>query len=71
MRPNRNLQRLYRESGRVERSGVQAVAGVAVGPTIDMDVMARALIYMGSIALGANVLYLTAIAAKKPFIWRS
>jgi hypothetical protein len=50
---------------------VQAVAGVAVGPTIDMDVMARALIYMGSIALGANVLYLTAIAAKKPFIWRS
>jgi hypothetical protein len=71
LRPNRNLQRLYRESGQVERWGVQAVAGVAVGPTINVEVMARALVYTGSIALGTNVLYLTAIAAKKPFIWRS
>jgi hypothetical protein len=33
--------------------------------------MPRALIYMGSIARGANVLYVTAMAAKRPFIGKS
>jgi hypothetical protein len=47
---------------------VQAVAGVAVGPTIDVEVIARALIYMGSIAPDANVLFLTLMTTRVPFL---
>jgi hypothetical protein len=46
--------------------GVQAVAGVAVEPTTDIEFVA--VIYTASNALGANVLYLTAMAVKWPFI---
>ncbi len=48
----------------------QASDMLAVEPTMDVDNVARAVIYMASLPLDANVLFLTVMATKMPFVGR-
>ena len=48
----------------------QANGAVEVEPTIDADHVARAVIYMASLPLDANVQFMTVMATKMPFIGR-
>jgi NAD(P)-dependent dehydrogenase (short-subunit alcohol dehydrogenase family) len=43
---------------------------VAVEPVMDVDAVAKAVLYMASLPLGANVLNLTVMATKMPFVGR-
>jgi NAD(P)-dependent dehydrogenase (short-subunit alcohol dehydrogenase family) len=53
------------------KAGVsQADGSVAVEPTIDPDHVARAVVYMASLPLDANVLFMTVMATKMPFVGR-
>lgn len=48
----------------------QAHGGVAVEPRIDVELVARAVVYMASLPLDANVQFMTLMATKMPFIGR-
>jgi NAD(P)-dependent dehydrogenase (short-subunit alcohol dehydrogenase family) len=48
----------------------QANGSVAVEPTMDVDHVARAIVYMASLPLEANVQFLTVLATKMPYIGR-
>jgi NAD(P)-dependent dehydrogenase (short-subunit alcohol dehydrogenase family) len=48
----------------------QADERIAVEPTIDVGEVARAVVYMASLPLEANVQFLTVMATKMPFIGR-
>ncbi len=48
----------------------QASGAVEVEPTIDTNHVARAVIYMASLPLDANVQFMTVMATKMPFIGR-
>lgn len=48
----------------------QADGSIAVEPTIDADHIARAVIYMASLPLEANVLTITVMATQMPFVGR-
>jgi NAD(P)-dependent dehydrogenase (short-subunit alcohol dehydrogenase family) len=48
----------------------QANGSIQVEPTMDVDHVARAVIYMASLPLEANVLNLTVTATKMPFVGR-
>ena len=48
----------------------QANGEMAVEPTMDVSAVARAVIYMASLPLDANVPFLTVMATKMPFIGR-
>jgi NAD(P)-dependent dehydrogenase (short-subunit alcohol dehydrogenase family) len=48
----------------------QPNGSVAVEPTMDADHVARAVLYMASLPLDANVLFLTVMATKMPFVGR-
>jgi len=48
----------------------QANRSVAVEPTMDVDHVARAIVYMASLPLEANVQFLTVMATKMPYIGR-
>jgi NAD(P)-dependent dehydrogenase (short-subunit alcohol dehydrogenase family) len=48
----------------------QASGAVAAEPTMDVEHVARAVVYMASLPLGANVLFLTVMATKMPFVGR-
>ena len=48
----------------------QANGETAVEPTMDVDHVARAVLYMASLPLDANVLFLTVMATKMPFVGR-
>jgi NAD(P)-dependent dehydrogenase (short-subunit alcohol dehydrogenase family) len=48
----------------------QADGSVAVEPTIDPDHVARAVVYMASLPLDANVLFMTVMATRMPFVGR-
>jgi NAD(P)-dependent dehydrogenase (short-subunit alcohol dehydrogenase family) len=48
----------------------QAHGGVAVEPTMDVEHVARAVVYMASLPLEANVLFLTVMASRMPFVGR-
>jgi hypothetical protein len=48
----------------------QAHGAVEVEPTMDADNVARAIVYMASLPLDANVLFLTVMATKMPFVGR-
>ena len=48
----------------------QADGSVAVEPTMDVDHVARAVVYMASLPLDANVLFMTVMANKMPFVGR-
>ena len=44
--------------------------GPAVEPTMDVGHVARAVVYMASLPLDANVLFMTVMATKMPFVGR-
>src|SRR5262245_48200145 len=48
----------------------QAHGSVVVEPTIDVEHVARAVVYMASLPLDANVLFLTVMATQMPFVGR-
>jgi NAD(P)-dependent dehydrogenase (short-subunit alcohol dehydrogenase family) len=48
----------------------QANGSIAVEPTMDVDHVARAIVYMASLPLEANVQFMTVIATKMPYIGR-
>ncbi len=53
------------------KSGVpQANGSSMVEPTIDVDHIARAVVYMASLPLDANVQFMTVMATKMPYIGR-
>ena len=53
------------------KDGVQQASGaITVEPTMDVDNVALAVLYMASLPLGANVLFLTVMATKMPFVGR-
>lgn len=53
------------------KSGVpQADGSIAPEPTIDLEHVARAVVYMASLPLEANVLSMTVMATKMPFVGR-
>jgi NAD(P)-dependent dehydrogenase (short-subunit alcohol dehydrogenase family) len=53
------------------RDGVlQANGQIAVEPTMDVENVARAVVYMAGLPLDANVLFLTVMATRMPFVGR-
>ena len=48
----------------------QANGSTAVEPTMDVDNVARAVVYMASLPLDANALFMTVMATKMPFVGR-
>ncbi len=48
----------------------QASGGLLVEPCMDVDHAAQAVLYMASLPLDANVLFLTVMASKMPFVGR-
>ena len=48
----------------------QADGAVAIEPTMDVEHVARAVVYMASLPLDANVLFMTVMATKMPFVGR-
>jgi NAD(P)-dependent dehydrogenase (short-subunit alcohol dehydrogenase family) len=53
------------------KTGVpQANGSLAVEPTMDVNIVARAVVYMASLPLDANVLFITVMATKMPFVGR-
>ena len=58
---------------RTERMTVgvpQASGSVAVEPRLDLDIVARAIVYMATLPLEANVQFMTVMATKMPFVGR-
>jgi NAD(P)-dependent dehydrogenase (short-subunit alcohol dehydrogenase family) len=53
------------------KAGVlQANGATAVEPTMDVEHVARAVVYMASLPLDANVLFMTVMATQMPFVGR-
>ncbi|MBM3833741.1 MAG: SDR family oxidoreductase [Verrucomicrobia bacterium] len=48
----------------------QADGSIAVEPTMDADHVARAVVYMASLPLDANALFLTVMATQMPYVGR-
>ena len=57
-------------TARMKEGVPQAAGSLAVEPTIDVDHVARAVVYMASLPLDANVLFLTVMATRMPFVGR-
>ncbi|HTU17785.1 MAG TPA: SDR family oxidoreductase [Gemmataceae bacterium] len=57
-------------TARMKEGVLQPNGEVAVEPTMDVDNVARAVVYMASLPLDANVLFLTVMATKMPFVGR-
>ncbi len=55
---------------RMQRGIVQANGDIAVEPTMHVENVARAVLYMACLPLDANVLFLTVMATKMPFVGR-
>jgi len=55
---------------RMKRGVPQANGTVEVEPTMDVEHVARAVVYMASLPLDANVQFLTVMATKMPFVGR-
>ena len=49
---------------------LQADGELAVEPTMDVEHVARAVVYMASLPLDANVLFMTVMATRMPFVGR-
>jgi NAD(P)-dependent dehydrogenase (short-subunit alcohol dehydrogenase family) len=54
----------------MERGVIQADASIAAEATMDAGHVARAVLYMASLPLDANVLFMTVTATKMPFVGR-
>jgi NADP-dependent 3-hydroxy acid dehydrogenase YdfG len=57
-------------TARMKEGVAQANGEVAVEPTMDVECVARAVVYMASLPLDANVLFMTVMATKMPFVGR-
>jgi NAD(P)-dependent dehydrogenase (short-subunit alcohol dehydrogenase family) len=57
-------------TARMKEGALQAGGDKAVEPTMDVGVVARAVLYMASLPLDANVLFLTVMATRMPFVGR-
>ena len=57
-------------TGRMQRGVPQANDSVVAEPTMDIDNVTQAVLYMASLPLDANVLFLTVMATKMPFVGR-
>jgi NAD(P)-dependent dehydrogenase (short-subunit alcohol dehydrogenase family) len=55
---------------RMKKGVLQANGSVEVEPTMDVQNVARAVVYMASLSLDANVQFLTVMATKMPFVGR-
>ena len=55
---------------RMKKGVPQPNGSVEVEPTMDVQNVARAVVYMASLPLDANVLFLTVMATKMPFVGR-
>ena len=53
-----------------EAGALQADGEVAAEPPMDVDHVADAVVYMASLPLDANVLFMTVMATKMPFVGR-
>jgi NADP-dependent 3-hydroxy acid dehydrogenase YdfG len=54
----------------MERGVIQADGSIAAEATMDAGHVARAVLYMASLPLDANVLFMTVTATKMPFVGR-
>jgi NAD(P)-dependent dehydrogenase (short-subunit alcohol dehydrogenase family) len=57
-------------TARMSQGVPQASGELAVEPTMDVEHVARAVLYVASLPLDANVLFLTVMATKMPFVGR-
>jgi NAD(P)-dependent dehydrogenase (short-subunit alcohol dehydrogenase family) len=57
-------------TGRMKQGVLQANGSTAPEPTMDVEHVARAVVYMAGLPLDANVLFLTVMATKMPFVGR-
>jgi NAD(P)-dependent dehydrogenase (short-subunit alcohol dehydrogenase family) len=57
-------------TARMKRGVPQANGSLEVEPTFDAEQVARAVVYMASLPLEANVLFITVMATKMPFVGR-
>jgi NAD(P)-dependent dehydrogenase (short-subunit alcohol dehydrogenase family) len=57
-------------TARMKQGIVQANGEMAVEPTMQVENVARAVVYMAGLPLDANVLFLTVMATKMPFVGR-
>jgi len=57
-------------TARMARGVPQANGTTAVEPTMNVKAVADAVVYMSSLPLDANVLFLTVMATKMPFVGR-
>jgi NAD(P)-dependent dehydrogenase (short-subunit alcohol dehydrogenase family) len=57
-------------TARMERGVPQPRGDVMVEPTMDVEDVARAVVYMATLPPGANVLFLTVMATNMPFVGR-
>jgi NAD(P)-dependent dehydrogenase (short-subunit alcohol dehydrogenase family) len=57
-------------TARMTQGVLQANGELAVEPTMAVENVARAVVYMASLPLDANVLFLTVMATKMPFVGR-
>jgi NAD(P)-dependent dehydrogenase (short-subunit alcohol dehydrogenase family) len=57
-------------TARMKQGIIQANGTIAVEPTMDVENVARAIVYMASLPLDANVLFLTVMATKMPLVGR-
>src|SRR6266852_4290029 len=55
---------------RMREGALQANGGTAVEPTMDVEHVARAVVYMAGLPLDANVLFMTGMATKMPLVGR-
>ena len=54
----------------MERGVIQADGTIAAEATMDAGNVARAVVYMASLPLDANVLFMTVMANRMPFVGR-
>jgi NAD(P)-dependent dehydrogenase (short-subunit alcohol dehydrogenase family) len=57
-------------TARMARGVPQASGEIAAEPTFDVEHVARAVVYMANLPLGANVQFITIMATKMPFVGR-
>jgi NAD(P)-dependent dehydrogenase (short-subunit alcohol dehydrogenase family) len=57
-------------TARMKKGVRQAHGAVEVEPTMDVEHVARAVVYMAGLPLDANVLFMTVMATKMPFVGR-
>ena len=57
-------------AAKMKKGIVQANGTIAIEPTMAIDNVAKAVVYMASLPLDANVLFLTVMATNMPFVGR-